>query len=83
MAKYHVSNSGEIDRMINDARKLSATDLRSLYGIIIEEDGQVFDETFQRQFANIAEWANFSVEQDGGDFEFEEKFGSFYDEDDF
>lgn len=83
MARHHVSNTGEINRMINDAKTLRAVDLRTLYGIVIDEDGRVFDETYQREFANIAEWANFSVEQDGGDFEFEEKFGGYYDEDDF
>jgi len=47
-----------------------------LYGIIFEDNGYIFDPTYNRRFPSLGEWADFSVQQD--EMEYEEDIGRDY-----
>jgi len=58
--------------VLNDIRQLDADEVLRIHGIRIAEDKTVFDEAYDKTFADIQEWIAFSendVDQE------DEKFG--------
>lgn len=62
MSRHHVSHTK--DRLLRDVQALSAEELKTLYGVEVEEDGRVFDTTENRYFQDLTEWAVYMAEQE-------------------
>jgi hypothetical protein len=71
-SRNHKQIAHEIDHLINETRILSTERLYALYGITINQDLTVLDESYPtKKFANVGEWATFTVEQDYADEEYD------------
>jgi len=68
----HSAVAHEIMFVVNEVNRLPEEEVKSLYGIEIFEDGRVFDQTYNKIFGTVGEWAQFNVEQD--DVQYEEHF---------
>ncbi len=73
MSRHHHVHASEVTHVVNDVRALPKEDAERIYGIELREGGTVFDPTYNREFASIGEWADFSYEQD--EMEYGEEFG--------
>jgi len=69
MGRYNKIASHEIQHLINEVKNMDDEELRVIHGITIEEDGQVFDPTYNKTFDGIAEWATFVVDESVNDID--------------
>lgn len=69
----HRAISNDVNRTLNDFKRLPKAEAETLYGIELQEDGSVFDPAFDRNFENLTAWAEFSAEYD--EMEYTEDFG--------
>lgn len=65
-------------QVLTDIRKLTPEEVLSLHGIRVDEDKSVYDEAYNKTFANIEDWIAFSADDID---QVDEKFG--YDDHDF
>lgn len=71
------------NRIYNDIRNLSAAELQELYGIEIEENGQVFDIAENRTFKHLSQWAEFIIDQEDNCQSFQKMTGRHYFDDEY
>ena len=64
MSRNHGSIAGEIQHTMNSIQNMEPGEIERIYGIIISEDGSLFDPTYQMNFDDLRGWATFNVEQD-------------------
>ncbi len=69
----HHAISSDVEHVLHDINHLSAEEVETLYGIVVEEAGIVFDPVENKRFSSISEWAEFEAELD--EMEFSESFG--------
>jgi len=73
MSKHnHSAVAQEVAFTINEVNRLSPDEVLSVYGIELLPNGKVFDQTYNKTFESVGEWAEFNIEQD--DMEYEEHF---------
>jgi len=70
MAKHFNRSHAHTDaaHIIADIKQMDAEEVTMVYGIEIAKDGSVTDPTYGLGFDSVAEWANFSIEQDNIEF---------------
>lgn len=74
MSRHHHVHAHDVAHIVNDINRMSSPEeIRMVYGIEVNDDGTVFDPTYNRTFATVTDWADFSVEQDEVDYM--EEFG--------
>lgn len=69
----HHAISSDVEHILHDIEHLSQEEVEQLYGIVLEENGAIFDPTENRHFKTVGEWAEYEAEQD--EMEFSEHFG--------
>lgn len=67
--RHHSSVAGQVNRLVHDVNKLPAPEAETLYGIVFQDNGAIFDTTYQMEFKSLHEWAEFTVEQDADSYE--------------
>ena len=84
MSRHYSAVANETARIIKDVNILlknhNYEELENLYGIIVEDDGTVFDITYQLKFETVSEWAEFSAKNDGVDDAYEDEYSKYSDE---
>lgn len=73
MSRNHHVHAHEVAHVVNDVSSLPREEAERIYGIEINENGSVFDPTYNRTFISVGEWAEFSFEQD--EMDYTEDFG--------
>lgn len=58
------SIKNEVSNVLHEMKGKSNDEIERMFGIEFNDDGTIFDPTYQREFESIAEWAWFSAEQD-------------------
>ena len=83
MSRHYSAVANETARIIKDVNTLlkdhNHEDLENLYGIIIEDNGTIFDITYKLKFESVSEWAEFSAKNDGADA-YEDEYSKYSDE---
>lgn len=62
--RHHPSISNEISHIIADLKHRNNVELRDLYNVEVQEDGQVYDLTENKLYNDATEWANHYVDVD-------------------
>lgn len=65
MSKRHTSHS--TSRMLSDIQTMDKTELETLYGIEIAEDGSVYDLAEFKEFESLQAWADYMDELENDD----------------
>lgn len=68
----HNHHSSEVTRIVNEISHMTQQDIVDTYGIFVDKNGRVEDPTYSRKFETVAEWAQFSLEQE--EMEYSEQF---------
>ena len=72
MSRNYTTTAQEVANILHDVKGRTNEEVEQLYGIRFDEDGTIFDPTYNMTFTSLGDWALFSVEQDHT--EFDEKF---------
>lgn len=78
------SVSAEIALLRGAIKGLTTQDLYRDYGIIVNEDKTVYDETYEKSFSDISKWIQFyasMLAQEAADEEYEDSFKGQSDDD--
>lgn len=80
--KHH---SSDVTRIANEVLAMDEDEMYDVYGIVLNEDGSVYDETEDVTFDTLTEWAVFVVEGEQTSYGNVEKIGRRrrFDDDDF
>lgn len=61
----HQAVKEEVSHILYETQNLSNEEIEQRFGIILQDDGKsVYDPIYHQYFNSIAEWAQFSAEQD-------------------
>lgn len=69
MSRNYSTIAYEIENIMNEMKGLDAEQAYEKFGITLNEDGSIFDPTYNMKFPSVGEWAKFSVEQDNVEYE--------------
>ena len=69
----HHAISSDVEHILHDINHLTTEEAETLYGIVFEDGGIVFDPVENKRFNSVSDWAEFEAEQD--EMEFSEHFG--------
>jgi len=64
MSRNHGTIASEINHTIHSVQNMNPDEAERIYGVVVSEDGAVFDSTYNMKFDGLSEWATFCVEQD-------------------
>ena len=67
MSRHHYVHTSNTDNIKHDLKHLPTEDFETLYGIIIRENGSVYDTVLDKSFSNINEWIAIQSEEDEWD----------------
>ena len=73
MSRHHHTISSEISHILYELQNMSKEEAQTVYGIKLQEDGTVYDPTYDKYFESLGDWAEFNAEQD--EMEYGEQFG--------
>lgn len=76
----HRSQASEIAHVRAEIKRLSKDEIYQIYGIILNEDGSVYDELEEETFPNLSDWLKFYVEESEED-EYSDLYDGEYDDD--
>jgi hypothetical protein len=63
MSKYHHTAVETADNILHDFHHLTTDEFISRYGVEINEDGSVYDSTYNKSFPSLGDWVMFEAEQ--------------------
>lgn len=53
-----------VKEIMRQFASMSASDFENQHGVEFMDDGEVYDPVYNRSFASVKEWAEFSIEMD-------------------
>jgi tyrosine-protein phosphatase YwqE len=86
MTRLHHSRSSEIAHIVTEAKKMTASELMTSYGVEIKPDGTVYDTITDTTFKTLNAWATIVVEEEQDSSytdDYDDYKSSFDDEDEF
>lgn len=63
MKRNTSSTLNEVNRLLHDFVNMDSDELYRIYGITINDDKTIYDESLCKTFQNATEWANTTVEE--------------------
>lgn len=70
---HHAAVTSDVYHILHQIKHMPKEEAEQLHGITMNDDGSVFDPTFNKKFESLSEWAEWNAEQD--EMEFSEAFG--------
>lgn len=69
MSRHHAAHSGDVNHILNDIDEMDRSEAETIYGIIFQEKGKVFDTMYNREFSSLREWAELTYAEDELEYE--------------